>query len=101
MGRKISEAKEILEILNTYKEEVAVQYGIQAIGIFGSVARDEASEKSDVDVVVRIAKPDLFLLVGIKQELEERLQRPVDIITYRENMNQFLKQKIDREAVYA
>lgn len=41
-----------------------------------------------MDVVVRILKPDLFMLVGIKTELEERLQRPVDIVTYRENMNQ-------------
>ena len=44
---------------------------------------------------------DLFMLVGIKNELEERLHRSVDIVTYRENMNQFLKKKIDGEAVYA
>jgi hypothetical protein len=36
---------------------------------------------------------DLFMLVGIKNELEERLHRSVDIVTYRENMNQFLKKK--------
>jgi predicted nucleotidyltransferase len=42
---------------------------------------------------------DLFMLVGIKNELEERLHRSVDIVTYRENMNQFLKKKIDGEAV--
>jgi hypothetical protein len=70
-------------------------YGILAIGVFGSVAREEGREDSDVDVVVRILKPDLFMLVGIKTELEERLQRPVDIVTYRENMNQFLKNRID------
>ncbi len=65
------------------------------------MAREEGREDSDVDVVVRILKPDLFMLVGIKNELEERLQRPVDIVTYRENMNQFLKNRIDGEAVYA
>ncbi len=36
-------------------------------------------------------KPDLFMLVGIKNELEERLHRAVDIFAYRENMNKFLK----------
>jgi uncharacterized protein len=51
--------------------------------------------------VVRISKPDLFMLVGIKHELEKRLHRPVDIVTYRESMNQFLKKRIDGEAVYA
>ena len=93
--------KKVIEILSDYKKEFAEQYGILTIGIFGSVARDEAGEDSDVDVVVRISEPDLFMLVGIKNDLESRLNRPVDIVTYRENMNQFLKKRIDGEAVYA
>ena len=93
--------KEIIEILRQYKEESAERYGILTIGVFGSAARDEAGENSDVDVVIRIVQPDLFMLVGIKDELEERLHRPVDLVTYRERMNQFLKERIDAEAVYA
>lgn len=93
--------KEIIAILRDYKKQFARQYGIIDIGVFGSVVRDEIREDSDVDVVVRISKPDLFMLVGIKTELEDRLHRQVDIITYSENMNQFLKKKIDGEAVYA
>lgn len=92
--------KEIIQVLRDYKREYAEQYGILEIGVFGSVARDEAVENSDVDVVVRIVKPDLFLLAGLKYELEERLDRQVDIVTYRENMNQFLKKRIDGEAIY-
>ncbi|MDZ7640948.1 MAG: hypothetical protein U5J62_02810 [Desulfurivibrio sp.] len=42
-----------------------------------------------------------FLLAGLEYELEERLHRPVDIGSYRENMNQFLKNQIDGEAIYA
>ncbi len=93
--------KEIIEILHRYKKESAKEYGILDIGVFGSVARDEAEETSDVDVVIRIARPDLFMLAGIKNDLEERLHRPVDIVTYREDMNRFLKKRIDMEAVYA
>ena len=96
MGRK-----EIIEILRQYKKEVAEQYGILSIGVFGSAAREETKETTDVDIVVQIDEPDLFLLVGIKKELEERLHRPVDLVTYRERMNQFLKKRIDSEAVYA
>lgn len=92
---------EIIEILKGYKKEYSDQYGLLEIGIFGSVARDEIKEDSDVDVVVHISKPDLFMLAGIKQDLEERLHRSVDVVTYRENMNQFLKKRIDGEAVYA
>ena len=91
--KKIMSKVEIIEVLRNYKKEFAAQYGILEIGIFGSVARDEAGKDSDVDVVVRISKPDLFMLVGIKNELEERFQRTVDIVLYSENMNQFLKKK--------
>ena len=93
--------EEIIEILRTYKKDFSEQYGILDIGVFGSVARDEVGKDSDVDVIVRISKPDLFMLVDIKNELEARLHRSVDIVTYRKNMNPFLKKKIDGEAVYA
>jgi hypothetical protein len=92
--------KEVIEILQQYKKEFAQRYGILQIGVFGSVGRDQIREGSDVDVVIRILKPDLFTLVGIKQDLEERLHMPIDVVTYRENMNKFLKKRIDGEAVY-
>ncbi len=56
--------------------------------------------QSDIDVVVELRKPDLFYLIGIKQDLEEKFHRPVDIVRYRDKMNTFLKGRIDKEAVY-
>jgi len=47
-----------------------------------------------------ITKPDLFYLVGIKPDLEEKFRRRVDIVRYRETMNGFLKKRINKEAVY-
>lgn len=99
--RRIMEFKQILAILRDYKVQLAGIYGISEIGVFGSAARNEIREDSDVDVVVSITKPDLFLPAGIKSDLEEKLNRPVDIVSYRDNMNRFLKQRIDGEAVYA
>lgn len=93
--------EELIDILRNYKNERANYYGIMTIGIFGSTARGDAREESDVDIVLRIREPDLFMLAGIKEELEERLHRQVDIVTYRDNMNLFLKKRIDEEAVYA
>jgi predicted nucleotidyltransferase len=54
----------------------------------------------DVDVVVEIAQPDLLTLVAIKQEPEEMLGRPVDIVRYRDRMNPFLKGRVKQEAIY-
>jgi uncharacterized protein len=95
------EIEQILSILGEYKSRVAKEYGILKIGVFGSAARNESTEDSDVDVVIHILKPDLFILSGIKSDLEERLNRPVDIVTYRESMNRFLKKRIDGGAIYA
>ena len=47
-----------------------------------------------------VAQPDLFALVHIKEELESGLRRPVDVIPYTSLMNDFLKARIQREAVY-
>jgi len=76
--------EEILRELRLMKAEFRDRYGVTQIGVFGSVARNEIKSDSDVDIVVRIDQPDLFLLVGIKNELEERLHCPVDLVTYRE-----------------
>lgn len=89
----------VLRALRAHLQELSTQYGFTRLGIFGSVARDQATETSDIDVIVEMP-PDLFQLIGLKQELEELLDRPVDIVRYREHMNRFLKERIDKEAIY-
>ena len=91
---------EIVVSLRRFKEMNKDRYQIIRIGIFGSAARDNMDEQSDIDVVVELGKPDLFYLIGIKQDLEEKFHRTVDIVRYRERMNTFLKGRIDKEAVY-
>ncbi|MBW1754052.1 MAG: nucleotidyltransferase domain-containing protein [Deltaproteobacteria bacterium] len=91
---------EIILALRRYKERNKNKYRIIRIGIFGSAVRDTMKEQSDIDVVVELEKQDLFNIIGIKQDLEEQLQQAVDIVSYRKNMNAFLKQRIDSEAAY-
>ena len=76
------------------------EYGISKIGVFGSVARNEAKDDSDIDIVIRIHEPDFFMLSSIKSLLQEKLLKRVDVVTYRPDMNEFLKNRIDSEAVY-
>ena len=92
--------QEVLKTLAQFHRDRQDEFGIVRIGVFGSTARGAASDESDVDVVVELRTPDLLRLVGIKQELEILLDRPVDIVRYRQQMNHFLKQRIDEEAVY-
>ncbi len=89
----------VLSELREHKQELE-KYGVTRVGIFGSVARGEAREGSDVDVVVELKTPDLFLMVDLKEKLESILGAKVDLIRYRNRMNQFLKKRIDKEALY-
>ena len=92
--------EDAIDILRRYKETYSDKYNIIKLGLFGSLASGMANDKSDVDVVVELSKPDLFVLIGIRQELEERFKRHVDIVRYREKMNPFLKRRIEKEALY-
>jgi len=90
----------VVNIISQFKAENLDRYGIKKLGIFGSMALDSTGPASDVDIVVELEKPDMFCLVGIKQDLETLLNMPVDIVRYRKDMDKFLKQKIDTDAVY-
>ena len=70
------------------------------MGIFGSVARNEQTETSDVDIYVEGQLRGFFALSGIKQELEELLGCPVDIVRLRDKMDTLLREKILKEGIY-
>ena len=91
---------DILKILKNFKKTHSEKYGILELGLFGSVARDQATEKSDVDIFLKTKTPDPFNIVHIKDDLEELLHQHVDIVRLREKMNPLLKTRIEQEAVY-
>jgi len=91
--------EQVLKILHEHKHELGVKYGVTRLGIFGSVARDEATEASDVAVIVEMA-PDLFQMVHMKEDLEQLLHTSVDLIRYQKYLSALLKRRIDNEAIY-
>ncbi|RLB32432.1 MAG: nucleotidyltransferase [Deltaproteobacteria bacterium] len=92
--------KEIIHRLKDFKRSNRHRENIERIGLFGSAARGHMAPWSDIDVVVHLKRQDLFDLVGIKLDLEGDLRCRVDVVSYREKMNRFLKQRIDNEAIY-
>lgn len=92
--------KEILDYLSAYKTLKKDEYGIKKLGLFGSFARDEAGENSDIDIVVDFEKSTMFGLIAIKQDTEEYFKNHVDIIQIRDKMNALLKKRIQRDAIY-
>jgi len=92
--------KEILHYLKSYKEEKQALYHIKQIGLFGSYARGEENQNSDIDVVVDFSKPDLLNQVGIMQELEEKFHTKVDVIALWKKMNPKLLSRIQKDVIY-
>jgi predicted nucleotidyltransferase len=98
MGVKMTKS-EIMAQLQSIKSELVERYAITQIGIFGSVARNEDRQNSDLDIVVQMS-PDLLKRVRLKAELEKLFGRKVDVIRYRDSMNPYLKARIDRDVIY-
>lgn len=91
---------EILELLRMYQMQYADKYGLKRIGIFGSVARGEQTESSDVDICYEGEAMSLLRLDYMQRELEKLLGCPVDLVRIRERMNARLKERILKESIY-
>ena len=91
---------EILHLLSLYKPTAESKYGLTRLGIFGSVARDEQTENSDVDVCYEGKVPTLLTLDLIQTDLEQMLGSRVDLVRVRDGMNSLLLERIRKEAVY-
>ena len=78
-------------------DDICSKYGINYLGLFGSVARGEETENSDVDLLVKFNKKrkiGLFGLAEIQNEFERRLGRKVDLVT---KMNKYVKPYADKD----
>ncbi len=72
---------EVLQRLAAHKDDL-IQMGVKTLGVFGSVARDEARQDSDVDILVEFHGPATFNgYMDLKFFLEDLLGRPVDLVT--------------------
>lgn len=91
--------KEVKKILKNHKKALC-QRGVRALAIFGSVARSEATAKSDVDILIDFdSRKGLFVFVGLKMYLETLLKCKVDLVT-KGALHPALKQRILTEAKY-
>ena len=72
---------ELTTILRAHKEELARRYGVRQIAVFGSFARGEQRETSDVDIVVHLEKPLGLRFFELWDDLEAMLGCKVDLLT--------------------
>ncbi|EJF05954.1 putative nucleotidyltransferase [Thiovulum sp. ES] len=90
---------EILNFLRSHKDEFRQKFGVTKLGLFGSYARGEATENSDIDIFVNM-KQDIFLMVHFKEILEDELHQTVDLIANHKHIKPFLLNMINRDILY-
>ncbi len=89
----------ILNYLKEHYSEFKSKYNVEQIGLFGSYARDEATENSDIDIFVKM-KPSLFDMVAIKEQIENDLNKKVDIIREHKNIKPIFLKMIQKDLIY-
>lgn len=92
----------ILDFLRDHKSELNERYGVVKIGLFGSYARDEQNEESDIDVAVELSKDkkNIHTFLSLKRELENSFGKRVDL-GIESTLKPILKKYILKEIIYA
>lgn len=91
---------EIIAILSDFKVRSAEKYGIVTLGLFGSVARGEQDELSDIDICIKLQEPDYFTRMEIQEELEELFHTKVDVISLSAIMRDLFRKNLEQDAIY-
>ena len=99
-GSNVLGKEQILSMLKVYYLCNKSELGIERIGLFGSFVRNEAGPESDIDIIVTLTKPDLFLYSTITRQLETVFGRHVDLISSKSRLPESFKEHLEKEVIY-
>lgn len=92
----------MLSQIDTYKDiilKILKKHDVKKASLFGSIVREEMNDKSDIDILVEFqGRKSLLNLARLKLDLEEKLNRKVDVLTYK-SLHPLLKDRILAEQV--
>ncbi len=94
----IKSLEEIKKILRDHEKMLSERFKVKSIMIFGSYARNEQTEDSDVDIIVDFSEPIGLEFIDLKEYLEEILGMEVDLVTPRA-IREKMRKSILKEAV--
>ena len=94
------ELQDCINKLADFKCAFAQKFGITKLGIFGSVARKENTEDSDIDIVVEVQKPSLQLMYELKEALKQLFNCEVDLVRFRDSLRPLFKSNIQKDVIY-
>jgi predicted nucleotidyltransferase len=96
----MSYQEQIKESLKSLKPELSAKFHVSAIGLFGSVVRDDFSpETSDIDIIVAFSQPVGMEFIDLANYLENKFRRKVDLVSRSGIKNRYYSE-IEKEIVY-
>lgn len=95
----MTELTSIKRILTHLKPELAEKYFVNSIGLFGSIVRDDFTQKSDVDIIVDFSKPVGVEFIDLADYLESKLSKKIDLVS-RNGVKPKYFHQIESEIIY-
>jgi len=92
------------QIINRLKEEkpfLIQNYGVVDIGIFGSFAKGQAREDSDIDIIVELIEPRFEWMAGLQVYLEKKFNHKIEIVRKVTKKNSRFNKRVEKEIIYA
>jgi len=90
----------VILTLQAHRNELTATYGVRTLALFGSVARNEATDQSDVDLLVEFDRATGYLgLVALQEHLADLLRRPVDLGTLR-SLKPRIRRRVEQDLIY-
>ena len=95
----MKELATIKQIIKELKPELEKKFHVSSIGVFGSVARNDYSKNSDVDIIVDFSQPIGIEFIDLADLLEEKFHEQVDLVSKKGIKPQYFS-SIENEIVY-
>lgn len=90
---------DVTRTLDQHREVLRERFGVTSIRLFGSVARDEASPDSDIDILVDFdTPPTLFDFFRLRGYLEDLLGSTVDLVT-ETGLKDRAREQVEKDAI--
>jgi predicted nucleotidyltransferase len=95
----MTELSLIKQILTQLKPELTEKYFVNSIGLFGSIVRDDFTDKSDIDIIVDFSRPIGIEFIDLANYIESKLSKKVDLVS-RHGVKPKYYHQIESEIIY-
>ena len=91
---------EIIDLLKIHAKDIKTYFGVKRIGLFGSFARGDQKEASDIDILVEFEKPTFRNFMDLSFYLEDLFGRKVDLVTVK-GLHPRIRPYVEKDVIWS